>query len=190
MIAKSRPCRFPASVAITAVLLALTATGCQDATESTLAAFESTNPVRPRVAPRFDAAALDLHARVEALFVDPFIDDSDLPRFTEAHRRLLCADHSRARVDGRALVEGDLVPPGAFVLQWDLDLYCPYGSSGPLLSGRAEVLVFRDDERGLDAVLRADALDVLEPPLLLVDDEPDRAAAPTAAATAHAVVAR
>lgn len=185
----SSPCSFRTPAAMAALLLAIFATGCRDATEPTLASFESTNTASPRAAPRYDAAALDLHARVAALFVDPFVDDSDPPRFTEARRGLVCADHSRARVDGRALVEGDLVPPGAFVLQWDLDLYCPYGSSGPLLSGRAEVLVFRDDEHGLDALLRAPSLDVLEPPLLLVDDEPARADLPTAAA-AHAIASR
>jgi len=122
----------------------------------------------------YDPAA-DLRARAAALFVDPLVDDSDPPRFTDAYRALTCADHSSVMVNGQPVIEGDLVPPGAFVMQWDMDLYCPYGISGPLLNGRAEVLVFRDDEQGLQALLRPVSLDVLEPPLLL-DDTATRSA--------------
>lgn len=126
--------------------------------------------------------AADLGRHAVAAFVAPLVDDGEPARFTDLYRTLTCADHSSVMVNGGPVIEGDLVPPGAFVLQWDLDLYCPFGISGPLLNGRAEVLVFRDDEYGMTALLRPVSLDVLEPPLLLDD-------AATRSATADAELA-
>jgi len=139
--------------------------------------------------PAYDPAA-GLRARAAALFVHPFVDDSEPARFTEANRTLACADHSDIMVNGRPLIEGDLVPPGAFVMQWDMDLYCPYGISGPLLNGRADVLVFRDDEQGLQALLRPVSLDVLEPPLLLDDAASSMQAGAAPAAAVRTVSGR
>lgn len=146
--------------------VALAAAGCQP---SSPAPTRAPSPMGAALASvtRPDTvvtAALQRHA--VAAFVQPFIDDSDPPRFTTTLRPLLCANHSSMSMDGRQIVDGDPVPLGAFTLQWDMDLYCPFGVAGPLLSGRVEVVVFRDDTHGLDAVLRPVTLDVLEPPLL------------------------
>lgn len=176
-LCRSRAIAITLAVGLTAGLPA----GCQKpanrASTDALAAVSV-----PTVPLDYDLAA-GLRARAAALFVDPMLDDSDPQRFTDANRVLVCADHSQVMVNGRPVVDGDLVPPGAFVMQWDMDLYCPFGTSGPLLNGRAEVLVFRDDEHGLSALLRPVSLDVLEPPLLL-DDTATRSAEVDAALAA------
>jgi hypothetical protein len=86
--------------------------------------------------------------------VVPVLDDDDPARFAPVDSTLLCADRSQVAVNGETMVAGDTVPPGAFVLQWDLKMYCPFGRRGPFLDGRVDVLVFRDDEFGMDAVIR------------------------------------
>lgn len=105
-------------------------------------------------------------------FVVPVLDDSDEPRFTDLHRTTLCAEQTEVKVNGQPVIAGDLVPPGAFVLHWDLALYCPFGSAGPQVDGRIEVLVFRDDEAGLQVILRPESLTVYEPTLAAEQPEP------------------
>lgn len=117
-------------------------------------------------------AGAELRAHAAAVFVHPFVDDSHPARFTEANRGLLCADHSRIVVDGQPLREGDPLPSGAFVMRWEMNLYCPYGISGPLLNGRAEVLVVRDDRQELQAMLHLQSLEVLASPLRIAAAAP------------------
>jgi len=161
--------RMSRAVAVTLAIGLVTSlpAGCQKVGDRAPAGAREAVSVRADLLD-YDAAA-GLRARAVELFVDPLVDDSDPPRFTDANRILVCANHSSVMVNGRPIIEGDLVPPGAFVMQWDMDLYCPYGIGGPLLNGRAEVLVFRDDEYGFSALLHPVSLDVLEPPLLLDD---------------------
>lgn len=181
MTSHSTICTARAGQWLAGALACLLAAGCQPQAKPAPGRVAAPAVARTAVLDHEPAGGLRAHAF--AAFVAPLIDDGEPPRFTDLHQTLTCADHSVVRVDGRAVVAGDLVPPGSFVLQWDMDLYCPYGIAGPLLNGRADVMVFRDDEQGMTALLGPVSLDVLDPPLLL-DDSDTRSAQADAALTA------
>lgn len=106
-----------------------------------------------------DVAQLSAFA-INAFVVPVLENDSDPPRFTDVQLALSCAEETDIYVDGSLLVAGDSVPAGAFVLQWNAKGYCPFGRDGPVFDGRVDVLVFRDDERGMSAVVRPARLHV------------------------------
>ncbi len=87
------------------------------------------------------------------LLVLTLLDDADLPRFTMAAMPLMCGDDSGVSIDGHRVVDGVEAPLGSFVLQWRLRGYCPYGAAGPLLDGDIDVMVLRDDDLGLQAIV-------------------------------------
>lgn len=142
---------------------ALAAAGCQPPPAARAPATMAAAPASPTAA--HDALVSQLQRHGVAVFVHPFIDDSDPPRFTTVLRPLLCADHSTLSMNGRAIADDEPVPAGEFTLQWDMDMFCPFGVAGPLVSGRIEVVVVRDDTHGLDAIVRPATLHVLEPSL-------------------------
>lgn len=86
-------------------------------------------------------------------FVVPLLDDGEIPRWVDPRQPLLCGEDADVQVDGRPLEPGTEVPPGAFTLQWNLRLHCPFGVDGPALDGTVEVAVYRTDEHGMEAVL-------------------------------------
>jgi hypothetical protein len=91
---------------------------------------------------------------VRALLTN-LIDDGDPPRFNDPHWPVLCAEATQVLLDDGPVEEGRRVPDGSFTLDWTLDGACPLGSGGPLLYGRARMLVLRDDDEGLVPLLLA-----------------------------------
>ena len=114
-------------------------------------------PSAPRQALPATSAAPDIAATLGRfaanLLVLPLLDDAELPRFTLSALPLLCAGQSEASIDGHPLVDQTEVPHGSFVLHWRLRGYCPFGAPGPELIGDISVLVLRDDEAGLQAII-------------------------------------
>jgi hypothetical protein len=96
---------------------------------------------------------LGRHA-VNALVL-PLLDDAEPPRLTTVALPLMCADQEDVRINGRPIVEGAEAPAGSFVVDWQFAGTCPFGIDGPRLSGAAEVVVLRDDDAGLQALVRA-----------------------------------
>jgi hypothetical protein len=94
------------------------------------------------------------HAAVRALLTN-LIDDDDPPRFTDPHWPIVCAEATQVLLGGEPVKEGQRVPEGSFTLDWTLDGACPLGDGGPLLYGRARMLVLRDDDAGLVPLLVA-----------------------------------
>ena len=95
---------------------------------------------------------------LNALLV-PLMDDADLPRWTRAAIDLNCGPGTIVTVDGSPLVAGKLIPATAFTVRWDMDHCAPMGTESVALSGRAELVVFHEDE-GLSAMLMPDGLRV------------------------------
>jgi hypothetical protein len=92
------------------------------------------------------------HAAVRALLTN-LIDDGDPPRFADPNWPIVCAEATQVLLDGEPVKEGQLVPDGSFILDWTLDGACPLGDGGPLLYGRARMLVLREDETGMVPLL-------------------------------------
>ena len=156
-----------------AACAAIAAMGCQPAERERVKVRDAEN----RRAPPTMTAALLASESLNLLrkfafnaLVVPVLDVDDPARFAPVDSSLLCADRSQVAVNGETMVAGDTVPPGAFVLQWDLKMYCPFGRIGPFLDGRVDVLVFRDDEFGMDAVIRPITLAIDGFPVLRLDD--------------------
>ena len=112
-------------------------------------------------AARPQAAAVASPDRIAALLdrtavnvlVLPLLDDAEPPRFTTAALPFLCAETSDVSVDGHPIADDAEVPPGSFMVQWRLRGYCPFGDTGPELDGDIDVLVLRDDEAGMQALV-------------------------------------
>jgi hypothetical protein len=145
--------------------LALALAGCQPAPLPGAAPAARTHPaptaaLSPARDHRLMLVALDGADRglqdtaVSALLTN-LIDDGDPPRFNDPHWPILCAEATEVMLDGRPVDEGQRVPDGSFMLDWQLDGACPLGDGGPLLYGRMRMLVLRDDERGLVPLLLA-----------------------------------
>lgn len=91
-------------------------------------------------------------------FVVPVLDDGEVTRFSDPRVAPLCGEDSEVRVNGHPLQPGAHVPPGAFELAWDMRMFCPFGPDSVALDGTARVLVFRDDEHGMEALVLPQAL--------------------------------
>jgi hypothetical protein len=93
-------------------------------------------------------------------FVVPVLDDGEVTRFGDPRVTPLCGEDTEVRVNGQPLQPGARVPPGAFELAWDMRMFCPFGPDSVALDGTARVLVFRDDEHGMEALVLPQALTV------------------------------
>jgi hypothetical protein len=116
-------------------------------------------PARPTdqglVLVALDGADRRLHDKAVRALLTNLIDDGDPPRFYDPHWPILCAETTQVLLDGAPVEEGQRMPEGSFTLDWTLDGACPLGDGGPLLYGRARMLVLRDDEAGLVPLLLA-----------------------------------
>lgn len=138
-------------------LIAMVTIGCLPSHHSPAATPAATEPRLARidrVATVAPAALAHVTTFAFNALVVPLLDDAEPPRFADPRQPLLCAEETEVRVDGQSLVPGSPVPSGAFTLQWDLRMYCPFGPDDALLDGRVNVLVFRDDERGMDILVQ------------------------------------
>jgi len=117
--------------------------------------------VQPTTEAPIKAASLSAAAQISATLnryavnalVLTLLDDADLPRFTRAAMPLMCGDDSEVSINGDPVVEGVEAPTGSFVLQWSLRGFCPFGVTGPLLDGDINVVVLRDDDFGIQAIV-------------------------------------
>jgi hypothetical protein len=115
-----------------------------------------TQPTHPGlVLVALDGADRRLHEKAFQALLTNLIDDGDPPRFNDPHWPILCAEATQVLLDGAPVEEGQRVPDGSFMLDWTLDGACPLGDGGPLLYGRARMLVLHDDEDGLVPLLLA-----------------------------------
>lgn len=111
-------------------------------------ATTSVAPVQdPSLQRQFERHALN------ALLVPLLDDESDTQSWADPSLSMPCGPATTIKVDGRALEPGTPQPRRAFVLTWTLDRCEPFGIEGPVMSGHAELDVFRDDE-GLSAIVR------------------------------------
>jgi hypothetical protein len=134
--------------------------GCNGSGRGTTAASGAPAPVQ-RERPQPDALTLQrLGAFAFNAFVVPVLDDGEVTRFGDPRVVPLCGEDTEVRVNGQPLQPGALVPAGAFELSWDMRMFCPFGPDGVALDGTARVLVFRDDERGMEALVLPQALTV------------------------------
>jgi hypothetical protein len=155
-------------MAVVAAVLALALTGCEwgassrRASSAGSAASAAALPSAARAqAGQADAMTLQrLESFAFNAFVVPVLDDSAVTRFADVRLAPLCGEDSDVRVDGQPIVPGEPVPAGAFELEWDMRLFCPFGPDGAALDGRTRVLVFRDDEHGMQAVVLPNRLTV------------------------------
>jgi hypothetical protein len=117
----------------------------------------------PAVAERPRPQAGTLH-RLESFafsaFVVPVLDDGDSTRFVDPRIAPLCGEDTEVEVNGQPLQAGTPVPAGAFTLDWTMQMFCPFGPDQVALDGRTRVLVFRDDEHGMEAIVMPQALTV------------------------------
>jgi hypothetical protein len=102
-----------------------------------------------------DGADRGLHEKAFRALLINLVDDGDPPRFADPNWPIVCAEATQVLVDGEPVEQGQRVPDGSFTLDWTLDGACPLGDGGPLLYGRARMLVLRDDEQGLVPLLLA-----------------------------------
>jgi len=100
-----------------------------------------------------DGADRALREKAVRALLTNLIDDGEPPRFVDPHWPIVCAEATQVLVNGEPVEEGQRVPDGSFTLDWTLDGACPLGDGGPLLYGRARMLVLRDDEDGLVPLL-------------------------------------
>jgi hypothetical protein len=110
-------------------------------------------------APAPDALDLDEIAQairkyaLNALLV-PVLDDDVYPaRWQDPSLAMACDAGTRVSVDGQPLEHRSEVPGASFSLLWLMVGCTPFGRGGHELSGRAEILVLRDDD-GLSAIAR------------------------------------
>ncbi len=143
-------------------LLAIALAGCQPQAAllagQALAAQSGAGPARAQGPGEETLRRLERHAF--SAFVVPVLDDGEITRFADVHVGPLCGDATEVHADGRPVIPGTDLPPGAFTLQWSLGLFCPFGVDGPALDGRVDVLVFRDDEHGMQALVQPKGLTV------------------------------
>lgn len=127
------------------------------ATAARAQAAPAAAPTRPidhgLVLVALDGADHALHENAVRALLTNLIDDGDPPRFNDPHWPIVCAEATQVLLDGVPVEEGQRVPDGSFTLDWTLDGACPLGDGGPLLYGRARMLVLRDDEAGLVPLL-------------------------------------
>lgn len=102
-----------------------------------------------------DGADRSLQDKAVRALLTNLIDDGDPPRFNDPHWPILCAEATQVLLDGAPVEEGQRVPDGSFTLDWTLDGACPLGDGGPLLYGRARMLVLHDDDEGRVPLLLA-----------------------------------
>lgn len=147
-----------AGLAATAVV---TLAGCNWIGTAAPSAAPSATAAVQRERPQPDVLTLQrLGAFAFNAFVVPVLDDGDLTRFSDPRVAPLCGEDTEVRVNGQPLQPGAQVPPGAFELAWDMRMFCPFGPDSVALDGTARVLVFRDDERGMEALVLPQALTV------------------------------
>jgi hypothetical protein len=90
---------------------------------------------------------------LNALLV-PVLDDDGYPaRWQDPSLAMACDAGTQVSVDGHPLEPRGEVPVASFSLQWLMVGCAPFGWGGLELSGRAEILVLRDDD-GLSAIAR------------------------------------
>ncbi|MCA3223228.1 MAG: hypothetical protein ING40_11130 [Burkholderiales bacterium] len=153
-------CTGAACKAWAAALSAIALAGCQPQA-ALMAGQVLESRARPALShgPTVETLRLLQQHAFSALVV-PVLDDGDITRFADVALAPVCGDTTEVRVDGRPVVPGAAVPAGAFTLQWTLGLFCPFGVDGPTLDGRADVLVFRDDQYGMQALVQPRGLTV------------------------------
>ncbi len=143
---------------LAAAVLALGAlTGCDSGAARKPTASIATVAERPR--PQVGTLRR-LEAFAFSAFVVPVLDDGDATRFADPRIGPLCGEDTEVQVDGRSLQPGMPVPAGAFTLDWNMQMFCPFGPDQVALDGRTRVLVFRDDEHGMEALVVPQALTV------------------------------
>ncbi len=131
--------------------------GCDSGTVRKPAVASPTMAERPRP----QASTLRrLESFAFSAFVVPVLDDGDVTRFADPRIGPLCGEDTDVQVDGHPLQPGAAVPAGAFVLDWSMQMFCPFGPDQIALDGRTRVLVFRDDEHGMEAIVLPQALTV------------------------------
>lgn len=153
-------CTGAACKAWAAALSAIALAGCQPQA-ALMAGQVLESRARPALShgPTVETLRLLQQHAFSALVV-PVLDDGDITRFADVHIGPLCGDATEVHADGRPVIPGTDLPPGAFTLQWSLGLFCPFGVDGPALDGRVDVLVFRDDEHGMQALVQPKGLTV------------------------------
>ena len=102
---------------------------------------------------------IDLYRFALNALLVPLMDDAVPPRWNEAAMDFNCGPGTSVTVDGAPLVAGKLIPAKAFTVRWDMDHCTPMGPESVALSGRVELVVFREDA-GLSAMVMPDRLRV------------------------------
>jgi hypothetical protein len=95
---------------------------------------------------------------LNALLV-PVLDTDDPPRWQDPSLAMACGAGTRVLVDGLPLEPRAAAASSAFTLQWSMDGCLPFGLGGPEMSGRADLVVFRNDD-GLSAIVQMTDLQV------------------------------
>lgn len=72
------------------------------------------------------------------VLVFPLIDDTEPPRWSRHLTEWICDGRGEVAIDGKPLVEGELIPAGQFTVHWDLQRCAPFSSDG---FGNADLLI-------------------------------------------------
>jgi hypothetical protein len=115
---------------------------------------QASTPAAPIDHERADDLALDMRRfALNALLVPVLDDEANPARWSDPSLAMTCHAGTRVLVDGVALQPYAEASGRAFTLEWTLDQCLPLGGGGPELTGRGELVVFRDDD-GVSAIVR------------------------------------
>ncbi|MGH6623546.1 MAG: hypothetical protein ACREBN_06215 [Burkholderiaceae bacterium] len=104
-------------------------------------------------APALDASYVRATRRLEQfalnVLVFPLIDDTEPPRWTRHGVDWICDGRGEVAIDGRPLVEGELIPIGQFTIHWALQRCAPFssdpfGNADLIVEGVVELVVSHD----------------------------------------------
>jgi hypothetical protein len=91
--------------------------------------------------------------------VVPMLDADDPLHWQDPSLAMACGAGTRMLVDGLPLEPRAAAANSAFTLEWSMDGCLPFGLGGPEMSGRADLVVFRNDD-GLSAIVQMTDLQV------------------------------